>query len=70
MFNGNYWKRRKLIRLQLQTSALDIFNADETAIFWKALPNRTLTYKCKGGKQCKERITALCAASMTGKSIY
>ncbi len=47
----------------------DIFNADETAIFWKALPNTTLTFKgrkCKGGKQCKERITALCATSMTG----
>ncbi len=69
----NTWRRDVLAQIRANYKPEDTFNADETAIFWKALPNKTLTFKgrkCKGGKQCKERITALCAASMTGKSIY
>ncbi len=69
----NTWRPDNLAQIRGNFKPEDIFKADETAIFWKALPNRTLTFKgrkCKGGKQYKERITALCAANMTGKSIY
>lgn len=47
----------------------DIFNADETALFYKALPDKTITFKgdpCVGGKRSKDRITVLLAANMTG----
>lgn len=47
----------------------DIFNADETGIFYKLLPDKTLKYKnekCIGGKLAKERLTALVCTNMTG----
>nr|XP_042911674.1 uncharacterized protein LOC122272279 [Parasteatoda tepidariorum] len=47
----------------------DIFNADETGLFFKALPSRTLSIKgekCSGGKCSKERITVLVACNMDG----
>lgn len=47
----------------------DIFNADETGLFYKALPNKLLRFKnekCVGGKLSEERLTILCCANMTG----
>jgi hypothetical protein len=49
--------------------AEDIFNVDETGLFFKALPDKTLAPKgeaCKGGKLAKERITVMLASSSTG----
>lgn len=49
----------------------DIYNADETGLFFKCLPNKTLAYKneaCHGGKMSKERITVLPIMNMSGKS--
>ncbi|XP_067686985.1 tigger transposable element-derived protein 6-like [Haliotis asinina] len=46
-----------------------IFNADETGLFYKLVPQRTLHLKgdkCHGGKKSKERITVLTAANMSG----
>ena len=51
------------------TAPEDIFNADHTAIFFRALPDRTLEFKqteCHGTKLNKERLTALVCANMTG----
>ena len=48
----------------------DIFNADETGIFYKCLPDKSLALKgerCTGGKKAKERMTALVAANMSSK---
>ena len=53
-------------------SAEDIFNVDESGIFYKALPDRSLTLKgeqCKGGKKAKERITVLLCCSQTGEKL-
>lgn len=50
-------------------SADDIYNADETALFFKCLPNKTLAYKgqkCHGGKLSKERIRILPICNMSG----
>lgn len=50
----------------------DIFNADETGLFWKALPNKTLAIsgeECKGGKLAKERLTVLFCVSFTGEKL-
>lgn len=47
----------------------DIYNADETALFYQCLPNKTLAYKnekCHGGKTFKDRITILPICNMTG----
>lgn len=47
----------------------DIFNVDETALFYKCMPDKTLTFKnekCNGGKHSKERLTLLLAVNMTG----
>lgn len=47
----------------------DIYNADETALFYKCLPNKTLAFKsekCHGGKMSKERITIMPIVNMSG----
>ncbi|GFR68813.1 tigger transposable element-derived protein 6 [Elysia marginata] len=47
----------------------DILNADETGLFYKRLPNKTLALKgdtCTGQKIPKERISILVAANMDG----
>lgn len=47
----------------------NIFNADETGLFFKMLPERTFKFKgekLSGVKTSKERITVLVAANMTG----
>lgn len=61
-----------LRKLQLHCTGYqpeDIFNADETALFFKCMPDKTMSFKnenCHGGKQSKERITLLFAANSTG----
>lgn len=48
----------------------DIYNADETALYFRALPEHTYALrneKTKGVKISKERVTILCCASMTGE---
>ena len=49
------WKRN-LSNLVADYSASDIFNADETGLFFKLLPNKTLSFKdqtCVTGKKAK-----------------
>ena len=48
----------------------DVFNADETGLFFRGLPERSLVVKKgerKGGKKAKERITLLLCCSGTGE---
>lgn len=48
----------------------NVYNADETSLFFRALPNKTLAFKnekCTGGKLSKERLTVLFCVSMTGQ---
>ena len=50
----------------------DIFNADETGLFFRSLPCRSLVAKgddCKGGKLSKDRVTVLLCASATGEKL-
>lgn len=47
----------------------DIFNADETALFYKLTPDKTFKFKgekCVGGKHSKVRLTVLLCSNMTG----
>lgn len=48
----------------------NIFNADETGIFFRMMPDKTHKLKgetCSGGKLSKERITAMVCANASGK---
>lgn len=48
----------------------NIWNTDETGIYFRALPDGTLAFKSdnkRGGKKSKERITALFACSAAGE---
>ena len=45
----------------------DIFNADESGLFFKLLPEKSLVLKgdsCHGGKRSKDRLTILSCAIM------
>lgn len=62
------WKA-KLKTIIQEYEAKNIFNADETGLFFKCLPDRSMCFKgekCHGGKSSKERITLLLAANMDG----
>lgn len=47
----------------------DIFNADETGLYYRATPDGSLTYKYEslsGSKKALDRVTVLCCANMSG----
>jgi hypothetical protein len=45
----------------------DVYNQDETGIFWRQLPTRSLaTMKRAGGKKIKERVTVSLTCNFTG----
>ena len=63
------WKQQVLQLLLRQFSADDVFNLDETGLFWQLLPNKTLSFRrelCTGGKKSKQRITLLVGKNMSG----
>ncbi|GFR67839.1 tigger transposable element-derived protein [Elysia marginata] len=64
------WGGKELQDVQREYNEKDIFNADETGLFfYKCLPNKTLALKgdtCTGQKIPKERISILVAANMDG----
>ena len=50
--------------------ARDIFNCDETGLFYKAMPDTSLTLNtesCKGEKKSKDRLTILFCVNATGE---
>ncbi|GFS15232.1 ADP-dependent glucokinase [Elysia marginata] len=63
---------RKLYSLLGSTpeyKTFDVYNADETGLFWRLLRNKTTDFKgqeCHGGKDPKDRITLLTCANMDG----
>lgn len=65
----NDWKINVLPKLLEKYEKHNVFNADETGLFFRCLPDKTLTFKkekCHGGKHSKERVTCLFAANMDG----
>ncbi|GBN68192.1 Tigger transposable element-derived protein 4 [Araneus ventricosus] len=63
------WKTETPSKILKDYKPENIFNADETALFFQCLPQKTLTFKkekCFGGKQSKERLTVMLGANMTG----
>lgn len=63
------WIEKNIGQLLEKYSPRDLFNADETALFYQMLPQKTLALKgdrCQGGKQSKVRVTVLLCANMDG----
>jgi transposase-like protein len=63
------WKTGLLPTILAEYPPEDIFNCDETGLFYKMEPNKSFTLKgedCHRGKRSKERITVLPCANMTG----
>lgn len=63
------WKQQTLIPILQQYKAEDVFNADETGLYWRLLPDKTHAVAgetCSGGKNSKERVTVLVCTNMTG----
>lgn len=65
----NEWSKR-LTSILKSYKANDIYNADETAIFfYKLMPEKTLEFKsvsCKGGKRSKNRLIVMVCSNMSG----
>lgn len=64
--------QRRLPSLIEGFSPSDIFNCDETGLFFRAIPDKTFATKgseCKGGKLAKERLTVMLCCSMTGEKL-
>ena len=62
------WKKR-LPTLLASYSMDNIYNADETSLFFKLLPERSMVLSkdsCKGGKRSKERYTVLLCCNWSG----
>ncbi|KAG0438001.1 Tigger transposable element-derived protein 1 [Dictyocoela muelleri] len=62
--------RADLEKIKLNYEISNIFNCDETALYYKNVPKKsyvTSNVKCKGTKQNKVRITVLLTRSMVGE---
>ena len=65
----NHWTENVLPTILERYSEDDIYNADETGLFYCMQPSRTMHYRgerCTGGKQSKERLSVLVCANMSG----
>ncbi|XP_060855630.1 tigger transposable element-derived protein 4-like [Metopolophium dirhodum] len=63
------WKRKLLVLIK-GYEAKDIYNADETGLFFRGIPTKSLVIKgdaCVGGKKSKDRLTVLMCGSMAGE---
>ena len=63
------WKER-LPEIINGYNPCDIYNMDETGLFFRALPDRSLVVKgsdCAGGKKSKERLTVALCVSTSGE---
>ncbi|XP_071497446.1 tigger transposable element-derived protein 4-like [Diadema antillarum] len=63
------WKDGRLTDILRRYDPKDIYNADETGLFWQMLPEKSLGFQgttYHGGKQQKTRVTVLVCANMDG----
>lgn len=71
MTAASNWMDTVWPKFQEEYEAENIYNADETALYYRALPEHTYIFKSekevRGFKKLKERITLLCCVSMTGE---
>ena len=63
------WKETVLYPTLARYLPNDIYNGDETALFYKSLPHRTYCFdgdKPAGSAKCKDRLTLLIITNMDG----
>ena len=63
------WRTGKKVFSCQHYSPNDIYNGDETALFYKCLPHRTYCFngdKPAGSAKCKDRLTLLMITNMDG----
>lgn len=63
------WRDDRLPRLLAGYSTNDVFNAEESSLFYKMRPGKTMSSNsdtCHGGKRSKERISILFCCNMSG----
>ncbi|XP_022160173.1 tigger transposable element-derived protein 6-like [Myzus persicae] len=64
------WLKTEWPKIISEYTPDNVYNADETGLFYRALPEHSYLLKNENAKGCKisiERITVLCCASMSGK---
>ena len=64
--------KEKIPGLIVGYSNENIFNCDESGLFFRSLPDTTFAKRgeeCKGGKNAKERVTVMFACSLTGEKL-
>jgi hypothetical protein len=64
------WLKTEWPKFTSEYTPNNVYNADETGLFYRALPEHSYLFKNENAKGCKiskERITILCCASMSGK---
>ena len=65
------WKEKTLPSILSRYSASEIYNVDESRLFYQCLPNKTFTLPAekasRGKKESKLRLTMLIGANMTGE---
>jgi len=65
------WIKREWPKIIAEYSPEDTYNADETGLYFRAMPEHTYLFKNKiaeGFKYSKERVTVLCCANMKGEN--
>ena len=63
------WTSMRLPVLLSSYAWSDVFNVDETGIFYRTSPDKTMCFKgdsCHNGKQSNERTTAMVCSNMDG----
>ena len=65
------WKNKTLPDILSRYSASEIYNVDESGLFYQCLPNNTFTLPAekasRGMKESKQRLTMLIGANMSGE---
>ena len=54
--DAEFWRKNTMRNLLENYSAENLYNADETGLFYQLMPEKTMAFrgeKCKGGKQSK-----------------
>ena len=63
------WKERTLQLVLNRYDPNNVFNANETGLYWRLLPDKTHAFRgevCTGTKRAKDQVTVLVCANMTG----
>ncbi|KAK8772455.1 hypothetical protein V5799_024302 [Amblyomma americanum] len=64
-----YWQSENVPDILGKYAPSDVYNADESGLFYQMLPKKTLALKgqaCHGGKHSKQRLTLLLCVNMDG----